>query len=182
MGDVVQERTQIWLQPPLTRHGGSGRPSEITSSTPSTLPSFYILILHETPCAVVRLSTQYLQHVAVNGETSPEHRGEAKCNVHLARLARSEDQCLSQDNCTLKSAPSDVFYLTIRSQSTVTAVEVVRAPASSRQASGAAALKSAPPEYHEHNEQSVMALDGLPSSRIDERKVIVGWDTHTWSR
>ncbi|EPS97660.1 hypothetical protein FOMPIDRAFT_1024946 [Fomitopsis schrenkii] len=70
----------------------------------------------------------------------------------------------------------------LRGISTATTAEVVRSPASSRQASGAAALKSAPPEHHEQNEHNAIAPNSLPSSRIDERKVIVGWDTHTWSR
>jgi len=53
-----------------------------------------------------------------------------------------------------------------------------------RWASAAAALKPAPASSHDerHPEEINPSLVDLPTSRIDDRKVIIGWDAHTWSR
>lgn len=90
------------------------RLNEIALSPSSTLVLLYILISNEAPCALVRfLDFGLSTHVAVNGRTSPERRGEAKCNIHLTGFARSEDwYSLPQGNRTLQSAPSSVCYLT----------------------------------------------------------------------
>lgn len=163
------------------------RLSEIALSPFSTLNLFYRPIPCKVSCAVVRfLDSELPVQTACGGQRLDF--ASALRGSELQRLSRGvrslegrmptvPGESYVQSHCS-----SPALCLTRCLQSTATSAEVVRPPASSRQASGAAALKKSPSEHHEHDEHNAIVSNNLPTSRIDERKVIVGWDTHTWSR
>ncbi|KZT73518.1 mitochondrial protein [Daedalea quercina L-15889] len=101
--------------------------------------------------------------------------------------------CLRLSAVGKRSAPSILEGATVRRSkigrytysraiSTTTTPGLIRGHGSTRQSSAAAALKPVQETHPEHHEQNSSTLGDLPTSRIDDRKVVVGWDAQTWSR